>query len=249
MQETSKTASSESSDSESSASAKDLVIEAEEEILMVESDSDDEVQDESKIVKNADSEESEEEAEEDEDEDEDEDDMLMRFAKPIKKNKRQAPTFESDFFDDVLQAQWLKDKQKKAIRKQEKALQRLEQKPNKSNAKKAKRASVKAKAYDMDDDFGVLDGECLLHQIDLPGLTICTLFPQGVDLRLSGGRVPEFHRINTDLRNFIENSGHAEYPIQPMDKKFRYAIHMLADAYKYVAFPVLICRRSDRVLA
>ena len=54
----------------------------------------------------------------------------------------------------------------------------------------------------------------------------------GADLRLSGGKVPEFHKINTDLRDFIDNSGYGEYPLPPMDKKFRYAIHMLADAYK-----------------
>ena len=143
--------------------------------------------------------------------DDDEDDESFLASRPARRN-RQQPKFGSDIFDELLQSQWIKDREKKAIRRQERALKRLEAKPNKSNAKRAKRASLKAKAYREEESAGDTD----------------------IDLRLSGGKVPAFHRINDDLKYFIEHSGHGEYEVPPMDKKFRYAIHMLAGAYKFV---------------
>lgn len=139
--------------------------------------------------------------------------MLRAQTRKERKLRAQVPAFETDDFDDYLQAQWLKDRQKKAIKKQERLLKRLEGKPTKANAKKAKRAANKARGWgaDLDDgeDFGV-----------------------NGDSDRADARVPEFHKINEDLRDFIENSGYAEYPLPPMDKKFRVAIHMLANAYK-----------------
>lgn len=160
-----------------------------------------------------DDEDEEDENEDDEDDDEDEvagdhDDYDELFASQSARRKNQAPGFMGDEFDEMLQKQWRKDREKKAIRRQERALARLEKKPTRANAKKAKRAAEKAKGFRDDDD---------------------------VDSDIDGGvlsKLPQFHKINDDLRRFIEHSGGGEYALPPMDKKFRYAIHMLADAYK-----------------
>ena len=139
-------------------------------------------------------------------------DMLMSMTKA--RRPRNLPTFETDAFDDMLQAQWRKDRQKKAIKRQERALQRLEQKSSKANAKKAKRAVANSRGFFQNDRD---DNET-----------------SGFDLRFSGGVVPPFHRINEDIRTWIDTTSFAEYPLPPMDKKFRCAIHMLATAYKCV---------------
>ena len=155
-----------------------------------------------------DSEESEDERELADMDDDDIDDLLFAATKAARRKRKGPAPSGADDIDDMLQAQWRKDREKKAIKRQERALARLEQKPSKANTKKAKRAAQKAKAF-RDDDGDVM-----------------------VDLEITGGRVPQFHRINQDLKDFIENSGAGEYALPAMDKKFRFAIHMLADAYK-----------------
>lgn len=143
-------------------------------------------------------------------EDEEIDDILFAATKPARR-KRQAPAPSgADEIDELLQNQWRKDREKKAIKRQERALARLERKPSKANSKKAKRAAAKARGFrDNDGDFGS-------------------------DLDLAGGNVPQFHKINEDLRDFIENSGLGEYALPAMSKQHRVAIHLLAEAYKFV---------------
>ena len=194
-----------SSDSDQENADEVMETTIEETILIVSKDDDDE-----------EDEESEDEEEESEDE-EDQDDMdeeaeledahLAALKSARKKRNGPAPTGADDI-DDMLQAQWRKDREKKAIKRQERALARLEAKPSKANSKKAKRAAAKARGF-RDDDGDVMG-----------------------DLDVMGGKVPQFHRINVDLKDFIENSGLGEYALPPMDKRFRVAIHMLAEAYK-----------------
>lgn len=159
----------------------------------------------------ASSEESEDEEEEERDlaemHDDEIDDILFASSKPARR-KRQGPAPSgADDIDEMLQAQWRKDREKKAIKRQERALARLEKKPSKANSKKAKRAAQKVRGFrDSDDDM--------------------------MDLDVGGGKVPQFHKINQDLRDFIETTHMGEYALPAMDKKYRVAIHMLADAYK-----------------
>lgn len=111
--------------------------------------------------------------------------------------------FDFDAFDESLQKQWQNDRAKKALKRQERYLKRLEAQPTKLNRKKAKRAGASADPWHLLDDGG-----------------------QNSTLE------PDFHRIDAKIRLFVENTSRAEFALPPMDKKFRYAVHMLADAYR-----------------
>lgn len=57
----------------------------------------------------------------------------------------------------------------------------------------------------------------------------------GLEMRFEQGSVssmPDMHRIDGNIRAFIETSERQELALPPMDKKYRYAIHMLAEAYR-----------------
>lgn len=179
------------------------------------------------IVSDDDEEESEEEEEDSESEEDEEDEfdiddmleddidaLIMSGLQPSRrKANKQPPSTKDTFFDAHLQKQWQADRQKKALKKQERALARAEQNPNRSNKRKAKRAAGQARGFSARDD----EGDMML-EFDING----------------NARIPEFHKINEDLRHFIESSGNMQYELPPMDKKFRYAIHDLAAAYKWV---------------
>jgi hypothetical protein len=54
------------------------------------------------------------------------------------------------------------------------------------------------------------------------------------DVSIEGDTMPDFHQLDRRIRTFIEDSEHGELHLPPMDKKTRYAVHMLANAYWYV---------------
>lgn len=131
------------------------------------------------------------------------------YKAPKSLTKRQSVDsshFDFDAFDDSLQKQWQKDRAKKALKRQERYLKRLEAQPTKSNRKKAKRAGA---SQDIWSDFA--------------------------DTFANATVQPDFHRIDSNIRSFVEDTSRAEIALPPMDKKFRYAVHMLADAYRYVS--------------
>lgn len=111
-----------------------------------------------------------------------------------------------DDVDEYLQKQWLQDRAKKAVKRQERYLKRLEAQPTKANRKKAKRAGV----------AGFASSGSFVHE-----------------LASKQDATPDLHRINRNIQSFIEDSTRAEITLPPMEKKFRYAIHMLAEAYRY----------------
>lgn len=112
--------------------------------------------------------------------------------------------FDFDAFDESLQKQWQNDRAKKALKRQERYLKRLEAQPTKLNRKKAKR-------------------------VGCPETSVFSWSSDNVD----GLANPDFHRVDQNIRTFIESTTRAELALPPMDKKYRYAIHMLADAYRY----------------
>lgn len=124
---------------------------------------------------------------------------------------------EFDDVDEYLQKQWLQDRAKKAVKRQERYLKRLEAQPTKANRKKAKRAGA----------AGLATSASFVHES-----------------ASKQDAAPDLHRINRNIQTFIEESTRAEITLPPMEKKFRYAIHMLAEAYRYA---LLRPRRSDSV--
>lgn len=114
-----------------------------------------------------------------------------------------ATQFDFDAFDESLQKQWQNDRAKKATKRQERYLKRLEAQPTKLNRKKAKRA-------------GASETSLMSFNKSSP----------------NGTSEPDFHTLNQTIKLFIENTARAELSLPPMEKKFRYAIHMLADTYK-----------------
>lgn len=191
-------------DTDSSEVADVISSSKQEKVMIVVGDEEDDQLEDSNLIDDSDSE--EEGLEDEADEEADLEELLM--SKPARR-ARQAPDFKDDIFGEQLQAQWRRDREKKAARRQERALKRLEQKPSRANAKKAKRASAKRKGFRSGD---VSDEEA--------------------SLKTASAVAPDFHRLNEELKKWINESGFAEYQLPPMDKKFRMAVHMLAGAYK-----------------
>lgn len=132
------------------------------------------------------------------------DGIMFSYKPHTRYQSAKATHFDFDAFDESLQKQWQSDRAKKALKRQERYLKRLEAQPTKLNRKKAKRAGA-------------------------PTASMFSLNNAG----LGESAEPDFHRLNDRIKTFVEAGSLAQLALPPMDKKFRYAVHMLADTYRY----------------
>ncbi|EIW72809.1 hypothetical protein TREMEDRAFT_72886 [Tremella mesenterica DSM 1558] len=138
---------------------------------------------------------------------------------PVKKNKK------GKHLPAELQAQWEKDRQKKALKREERALARLmaqfdphptsRKRKGKSKAHQASIAHlIPASAAEVADMFDISDDE-----VGTGGNGREGMMPPTMDL------------LDSDIRAFLRDEGKTTYSLPPMDKEGRMKVHMIAECF------------------